>query len=60
MNLFSAVKAEDYAVKHLPGWLPFQRTANRGRNMIERLVTKPLDYVKDQMVCFHFSSTRPH
>lgn len=26
--------------------------------MIERLVTKPLDYVKDQMVGVHFPSTR--
>ncbi|EED84236.1 predicted protein, partial [Postia placenta Mad-698-R] len=37
-------------LKHLPSWVPFQREASTGREMIERLVTKPFEHVKRAMV----------
>ena len=37
-------------VKHLPSWLPFQKEAQKGREMIERLVSKPFEHVKREMV----------
>ncbi|KAI0919557.1 hypothetical protein AcV5_001591 [Taiwanofungus camphoratus] len=36
-------------LKHLPSWVPFQREARKGKEMIERLVTKPFEHVKQQM-----------
>ncbi|RPD52531.1 cytochrome P450 [Lentinus tigrinus ALCF2SS1-7] len=36
-------------LKYLPSWVPFQRHARHGREMIETLVTKPFEYVKEQM-----------
>ncbi|TFK80436.1 cytochrome P450 [Polyporus arcularius HHB13444] len=36
-------------MKHLPSWLPFQRTAREGKQMIDELVTRPLEHVKQAM-----------
>ncbi|PCH34875.1 cytochrome P450 [Wolfiporia cocos MD-104 SS10] len=36
-------------MKYLPSWLPFQREAKMGKEMIERLVAKPFDAVKLRM-----------
>ncbi|EED79605.1 predicted protein, partial [Postia placenta Mad-698-R] len=36
-------------LKHLPSWVPFQREASTGREMIERLVSKPYEHVKREM-----------
>ncbi|EJF59311.1 cytochrome P450 [Dichomitus squalens LYAD-421 SS1] len=36
-------------MKHLPSWVPFQQEAKQGREMIERLVTKPFEHVKREM-----------
>ncbi|GJE90538.1 cytochrome P450 [Phanerochaete sordida] len=36
-------------LKYLPSWVPFQRHAARGKEMIERLVSRPMDHVKSQM-----------
>ncbi|RDB19701.1 hypothetical protein Hypma_013169 [Hypsizygus marmoreus] len=33
-------------LKYAPSWVPFQREASRGREMIERLVSMPLEHVK--------------
>ncbi|KAH9896527.1 cytochrome P450 [Cubamyces lactineus] len=33
-------------MKHLPSWLPFQKEATRGRDMIDTLVTMPFEHVK--------------
>ena len=38
------------AVKYLPSWLPFQKTGRQGKEMIERLVTKPFEHVKHEIV----------
>ncbi|KAI0704552.1 cytochrome P450 [Earliella scabrosa] len=36
-------------MKYLPSWLPFQREARAGRQMIAELVTKPFEHVKQEM-----------
>ncbi|OSC96472.1 cytochrome P450 [Trametes coccinea BRFM310] len=36
-------------MKYLPSWLPFQREAARGREMIERLVATPFEHVQRDM-----------
>ncbi|EIM81797.1 cytochrome P450 [Stereum hirsutum FP-91666 SS1] len=36
-------------MKWLPSWVPFQREAAHGRAMIEHLVTKPFEHVKQDM-----------
>ncbi|KAI0764639.1 cytochrome P450 [Fomes fomentarius] len=36
-------------MKHLPSWLPFQRSARQGKDMIDRLVTKPFEHVNAEM-----------
>ena len=38
------------AVKHLPAWVPFRREAKKGYSMINRLVTKPYEHVKRDIV----------
>ena len=37
-------------VKYLPSWVSFQREARKGRDVIESLVTKPFEHVKQEMV----------
>ncbi|KAK7461271.1 hypothetical protein VKT23_008447 [Stygiomarasmius scandens] len=36
-------------LKHLPSWVPFQKEAATGKEMIERLVTLPFEHVKKEM-----------
>ncbi|EKM50901.1 uncharacterized protein PHACADRAFT_212817 [Phanerochaete carnosa HHB-10118-sp] len=36
-------------LKYSPSWVPFQREAKLGREMIEHLVTRPLEHVKTEM-----------
>ncbi|KAJ3552582.1 hypothetical protein NM688_g4079 [Phlebia brevispora] len=36
-------------MKRLPEWVPFHKEAKIGKDMIERLVTKPFEHVKAQM-----------
>ncbi|EKM50920.1 uncharacterized protein PHACADRAFT_151345 [Phanerochaete carnosa HHB-10118-sp] len=36
-------------LKYSPSWVPFQKEAHAGREMIERLVTRPLEHVKKEM-----------
>ncbi|KAI0704573.1 cytochrome P450 [Earliella scabrosa] len=36
-------------LKYLPSWVPFQQSAQNGKAMIERLVTKPFERVKRDM-----------
>lgn len=38
------------AMKYLPSWLPFQRKARFGKEMIEEMVIKPFEHVKREMV----------
>ncbi|KAI0739410.1 cytochrome P450 [Daedaleopsis nitida] len=36
-------------LKYLPSWVPFQRSAREGKDMIARLVTKPFERVQQDM-----------
>ncbi|KAF5370376.1 hypothetical protein D9758_006898 [Tetrapyrgos nigripes] len=36
-------------LKHLPSWIPFQREAAEGKEMIDSFVTKPYEHVKREM-----------
>jgi hypothetical protein len=36
-------------MKYLPYWIPFQVKAAKGRAMIEHMVQKPFDHVKQQI-----------
>ncbi|KAI0746370.1 cytochrome P450 [Daedaleopsis nitida] len=36
-------------MKHLPSWVSFRRYATRGRDMIQKLVTTPFEFVKSEM-----------
>ncbi|EKM49581.1 uncharacterized protein PHACADRAFT_154053 [Phanerochaete carnosa HHB-10118-sp] len=36
-------------LKHLPSWVPFQKEAKVGREMIERLAARPFEHVKTEM-----------
>ncbi|THH21271.1 hypothetical protein EW146_g251 [Bondarzewia mesenterica] len=36
-------------LKYLPSWVPFQRYAVKGKDMIESLVTRPFEHVKREM-----------
>ncbi|CCM05003.1 uncharacterized protein FIBRA_07202 [Fibroporia radiculosa] len=37
------------SLKYLPSWVPFQREASKGREMIESLASKPFEHVKREM-----------
>ncbi|KJA22869.1 hypothetical protein HYPSUDRAFT_66825 [Hypholoma sublateritium FD-334 SS-4] len=37
------------AMRYLPAWVSFQREAKKGRAMIESLVTKPFEHVKQEI-----------
>ncbi|KAG5635497.1 hypothetical protein H0H81_011032 [Sphagnurus paluster] len=37
-------------LKHLPSWVPFQKKAAHGREMVERLMTTPFEHVKRSMM----------
>lgn len=37
-------------VKYSPKWVPFQRFADHGRKMIEKMVTTPYERVKAELV----------
>ncbi|KAI0746389.1 cytochrome P450 [Daedaleopsis nitida] len=43
-------------MKHLPSFLPFQKVAKKGKEMVDILVSRPFEHVKDEMESIHGSA----
>lgn len=52
-----AQQSSYFLVKYLPSWVPFQRRAAHGKDMIAKLVNMPFEKVKQDMVSDLFRAT---